>query len=59
MEIKKVTYTFVAYGKDEAEAFENLIFDMNEATRDPYMDEYVYEDTTTEKEELDDDMFED
>ena len=57
MDIKKVERTFVAFGKTEEEAFEDLIFDMNEATRDPDMDEYVYEDTTTEKEGLDEDDY--
>ena len=59
MKIKKVSITFTAYGKDEADAFENLLFDINEVTKDPDMDDFNYEDTTTEEEELDAEQFED
>jgi len=55
MKAYKATMTVVSYGKTEDEAAENLLFDVNEATKDGINDSLVsIEEIDTEEEGIDD-----
>jgi len=54
MQIKKGTFTVVAYGKTEDELVENILFDINELTKDGIDDTIVcIEDVNSEEEGID------
>jgi hypothetical protein len=53
MEIKKITRIFVAYGVDEDQAFENIMFDLSECIRRNDCDEFEYETVDSEVEGVD------
>jgi len=54
MKAYKATITMVSYGKTEDEAAENLLFDVNEATKDGIDDTLVsIEEIDTEEEGID------
>ena len=49
----KVVRTFVGYGATEADAFENMLFDIHEETKDPNMDNYDFDEIDTDEEGID------